>query len=346
MGPLVIVDAPTASLVHPHDARTMSSTGSVSAAGAQFRVLDLLQEGTRCGSAEPDLVLVNRGQRRVEQRRELDVVEADDSKVSRERRGRRRARPSSRRRPSGPRPRRPRSAAPAARAERCIARSPLSVYQSPICSYSGWLSSPSAWSSARKPTRRSAPGLLSWGPAMVAIRRCPSPCRCRTARRAPPTLSEATCVALAPGHVEVDADERYLRLDELRDLGVVAVDAHEHDAVDVVVARAPQIRMGAVTARARLLGREEQDVVAARADPVLHADEDVLEERVADVGVLAAGEEDDADQLRAAPHERPGGGARRVVERARRRENTLSRRRAHVAVAVEDPRDSGYRDAA
>ena len=33
MGPLVIVDAPTASFVHPLDARTMSSTGSVSAAG-------------------------------------------------------------------------------------------------------------------------------------------------------------------------------------------------------------------------------------------------------------------------------------------------------------------------
>ena len=50
-------------------------------------------------------------------------------------------------------------------------------------------------------------------------------------------------------------------------------------------------------AGARLLGREEQDVIAARADAVLQADQHVLEERVADVGVLAAREEDDADQL-------------------------------------------------
>ena len=138
---------------------------------------------------------------------------------------------------------------------------------------------------------------------------------------------------LGSGNVEVDADERDVRFDELLDLGIVAVDAHEHDAVDVVVASAPEIRVSAVAVRGRLLGREEEDVIAVRADSVLHADEDVLEERVADVRVLAACEEDDADQLRAAPHERAGSGARCVVERARRCENTLlsslrSRRRS------------------
>jgi hypothetical protein len=151
---------------------------------------------------------------------------------------------------------------------------------------------------------------------------------------------------LGSGNVEVDSDEGDVRLDELLDLGIVAVDAHEHDAVDMVVASPPEIRVSAVAVRGRLLGREEQDVIAVRADSVLHADEDVLEERVADVGMLAAREKDDADQLRAAPHERAGGGARCVVERARSRENTLLRRGAHVAVAVEDSRDSGYRDAA
>ena len=152
---------------------------------------------------------------------------------------------------------------------------------------------------------------------------------------------------LGSRHVEVDADERYARLDELRDLGICAVDAHEHDPVDVMMARAPQIRMSAVVAvRARLLGREEQDVIAPRADSVLQPDEDVLEERVTEIGMLVAREEDDADQLRAAPNERTGGGARCVVERARGCKNTLSRRRAHVVIAVEDPRDSGYRDAA
>src|SRR5438270_798308 len=83
-----------------------------------------------------------------------------------------------------------------------------------------------------------------------------------------------------------------------------AVGGHEHDPVDVMMARSPQVRVRAVVAaRARLLGREEQDVIAARADPVLHADEDILEERVADVGVLVTREEGDADQLRAAAHE-------------------------------------------
>jgi len=79
---------------------------------------------------------------------------------------------------------------------------------------------------------------------------------------------------------------------------------------------------------------------------VLQAHQHVLEERVADVGVRAAREQDDADQLRAAPDQGAGGGARRVVERARRCENALPRRGAYVAVAVEDPRDSGYGDAA
>ena len=151
---------------------------------------------------------------------------------------------------------------------------------------------------------------------------------------------------LGSGDFEVDADQRDVRLDELRDLGIFGVDAHEHDPVDVVVARAPEIRVRAVAAGARLLGREQQDVIAARADSVLHTDEDILEERVADVGVLAACEEDDADQLGAAPRERPGGGTGCVVERARGRENTLFRRCAHVVIAVEDPRDRGYGDAA
>ena len=37
----------------------------------------------------------------------------------------------------------------------------------------------------------------------------------------------------------------------------------------------------------RLLGREQEEVVAELADPVLEADEHFLEERVVDVGVLS-----------------------------------------------------------
>ena len=104
--------------------------------------------------------------------------------------------------------------------------------------------------------------------------------------------------------------------------------------------------MGGVAVRARLLGRKEEDVVASRADPVLEADEDVLEERVADVRVLSPGEEHDADQLRAPPDEGAGRGTRRVIERARRLEHALPRRGADVAVAVEDAGDRGDGDAA
>src|SRR6188472_1421568 len=50
--------------------------------GSRFGVLDLLQKCARCRTAEADLVLADRGQRRIEQRRELNVVEADDGELS------------------------------------------------------------------------------------------------------------------------------------------------------------------------------------------------------------------------------------------------------------------------
>jgi hypothetical protein len=65
-----------------------------------------------------------------------------------------------------------------------------------------------------------------------------------------------------PGEVEVDRDQRDLRIEKPLDLRVVPVDTHEHDPVDAVMPCAPKVRVLAVPARVRLLAREEQDVVA------------------------------------------------------------------------------------
>src|SRR5205823_8847137 len=48
----------------------------------ELRVLDLLDQGARCSDAEAEPVLADRGERRVEERRHLDVVEADDGDVA------------------------------------------------------------------------------------------------------------------------------------------------------------------------------------------------------------------------------------------------------------------------
>jgi hypothetical protein len=111
------------------------------------------------------------------------------------------------------------------------------------------------------------------------------------------------------------------------------------------VARAPEVRVRTIAIRLWPLGREEQDVVSRRADSMLEADQHVLKERVADVGVLEAREQDDPDQLRAPFHKRAGGGARCVVERTSCGENPLSRCGTHVAVPVEDPGDGRDGDA-
>ncbi len=81
-------------------------------------------------------------------------------------------------------------------------------------------------------------------------------------------------------------------------------------------------------------------------DAALEPDEHLLEERVADVGVLHTGEEDDAEELRPLLHERPSRGARRVVELLGGREHALPGRVAHVVVAVEDAGDGRDRHSA
>jgi hypothetical protein len=149
-----------------------------------------------------------------------------------------------------------------------------------------------------------------------------------------------------PGDVEVDADHGDCRPHELVDLGVVALDAHQDDAVDPVLTCAAEVAVLTPALCPGLLRSEQQQVVSERANALLEADEDALEERVVDVRVLVAGEEDDADDLRALRHERPRCRAGRVVELAGARENAIAGRLAHVVVAVEDPRDGGDRNPA
>ena len=66
----------------------------------------------------------------------------------------------------------------------------------------------------------------------VAIRRCPSPCRWRTASLAPATLSRGDVTHPLPGDVEVDRDGRDLALEQPGELRLTPVDTHQEQAVD------------------------------------------------------------------------------------------------------------------
>ena len=96
----------------------------------------------------------------------------------------------------------------------------------------------------------------------------------------------------------------------------------------------------------RLLGGEQQQVVAAGADRVLEADEDLVEERVLQVGVALAGVEDDADHVRALGLQAARRRGGRVVELAGEPHDAFARLGADVRVAVEGARDGADRDAA
>ena len=107
------------------------------------------------------------------------------------------------------------------------------------------------------------PGRESIMPVMVAIRRCPSSCRWRTAAAAPPSLSDITTSVRGPSSCHVDADAGDLRAREPAHLGVVGIEPDQRAAVDVVVARALEVGVRAV-AVAGPLGGEQQQVEARR----------------------------------------------------------------------------------
>ena len=132
--------------------------------------------------------------------------------------------------------------------------------------------------------------------------------------RRPSALSDITNSVRGPVELDVDADAGQVGAHEPADLGVLGVDAHEHDAVDVVVARALEVGVVAVAVAGPLAGEQQQVVAARRRCCVLEPDEHLVEERVLEVGVALAGLEEDADHVRALGDERAGRGGGRVVE--------------------------------
>jgi hypothetical protein len=127
---------------------------------------------------------------------------------------------------------------------------------------------------------------------------------------------------------------------------VLGIDVHEHDAGDVVVARALEEGVDR-RSRCRALAGEEQQVVAAGADGVLEPDQHLVEERVAEgIGVALAGLEEDADQMRALRDEAARRRRRGVVELLRQPDDPLARLGVDVRVAVQRPGDRADRHAA
>jgi hypothetical protein len=94
------------------------------------------------------------------------------------------------------------------------------------------------------------------------------------------------------------------------------------------------------------LVREEQEVVAARAESALEPNEHLLEERVLDVWVVDARRKDDSDHVRPLGYEGSSRRGRRVLEFLGQLEDSFAGRRADVVVVVQGARDSGDGDTA
>ena len=142
-----------------------------------------------------------------------------------------------------------------------------------------------------------------------------------------------------PGDVEVDRDGRDLALEQAGELRLTPIDAHQDQAVDTVVERAPEELL-------RPVGGEDEQVVAEIPRLVLQAGEDVLEERMSDVGVVVTGVQHDPENLGAAGDEGARGGAGDVLERGRLREHAFAGLVAHLRRPVENARDGRDRHAA
>ena len=134
------------------------------------------------------------------------------------------------------------------------------------------------------------------------------------------------------GDVEVDCDSRDAALEQSGELRLTAVDAHQDQAVDPVVERAPEEFL-------RSIGGEDEQVVAELARGVLQPRQHVLEERVADVGMVGARVQHDPQNLGAAGDERARGRTGDVLERGRLREHAFTCLVAHLRRAVENARD-------
>ena len=111
--------------------------------------------------------------------------------------------------------------------------------------------------------------------------------------------------------LDVDADAGQLGAHQPADLGVLGIDVHEDHAGHVVMARALEEGVVAVSVAGALAG-EQQQVVPAGADRVLDADEDLVEEGVLQVGMTLAGLEEDADDVRALGDQARAAGTRQI----------------------------------
>ena len=108
-------------------------------------------------------------------------------------------------------------------------------------------------------------------------------------------MSDAT--STGPGaQVDVDADAGHLRADQPADLGVVGRHAHQHHAVDVPVPAPVQVGLVDETVTGPP-GHEQQQVVAAVAGGLLQPVDHLVEERVLEVGLVAAGLEEHAGDV-------------------------------------------------
>ncbi len=145
--------------------------------------------------------------------------------------------------------------------------------------------------------------------------------------------------------VEIDRDARNRRAGEPLSVGVALLDAHQYHPVDAVVARALEVRMGSETVSG-LFRREQKQVVPAGSEPTLEPDEDFLEERVLDVGMIDAGREDDSNDVRPLGYEGSGRCVGCVLELLRELEHALPGRRTDVVVVVQDSRHGRNRDSA
>ena len=179
---------------------------------------------------------------------------------------------------------------------------------------------------------------------MCAMRRCPSSCRWRTAAAEPASLSDIDGGRERALELEIDADRGDVRAHQPAHLGVVVVEAHQHRAVDVVVAAALEVGVRAV-AVAGALGGEHQEVVAGAAGVLLEPAEHLVEERVLEVGMPLPRLEEDADHVRALGDERARRGGGRVVELLGDPHDPLAGLLAHVGVAVERTRYGADGDA-
>ena len=308
----------------------------------RLRVVDQLDERSRRSNAERLLVLADRRQRGADELCKLDVVEADDGDVLGAAQAGVLDRPDRtdghhvRRREDGGRRLREREQRP----HRGLAALHVEVARRLVPGLGG------------------QPEVLQLG--SVAEQAVGGGLRVRETddRRDPPVAEvvqvpdrEPRAAEVVGGDVarplagegEVDRDHGRARGDQLLQLRLLrVVDCEHDDSVDAVMARASGVCVRAAPG-SRLLVREEEDVVAVRPERVLQADEHLEEERMLEIGMRLAREEDHADQLRAALDQRSRRRVRGVVELPRPREHPQACLGAHVRVAVEHARHRRHR---